>query len=104
MIITQAVREANTEQQIYLLLTAYVRATGAGDGPEAVLRRLVGSPLSSSDDLKRQIERLFAALGMASKSLDDDSRVIIKEALYVSSEALTRLGCLNGARQGEASV
>ncbi len=48
-------------------------------------------PVTGRDDVRGRIEGLFTALGLASKSLDDGSRVVIKEALYVFGEALIRL-------------
>jgi hypothetical protein len=105
MMITQAVREARTEQDIYLLLTAYVQATRLGDELRKLSRHATSLPLTGLDDVKERIQGLFAELGVASRGLDDGSRLVIKEALYVFGEALMRLQWLETAqqRQGFAS-
>lgn len=105
MMITQAVREARTEQDIYLLLTAYVQATRLADELRKLSRHVTSLPLTGLDDVKERIQGLFSELGMASRGLDDGSRLMIKEALYVFGEALIRLKWLETAQpdQGSAS-
>jgi hypothetical protein len=105
MIITQAVREARTEQDIYLLLTAYVQATRLGDEVRKLSRHVTSLPLTGLDDVRERIQGLFIELGVASRGLDDGSRLVIKEALYVFGEASMRLKWLETAQrdQGFAS-
>ena len=91
MRIAQAVREASTEQEIYLLLTAYVKGTRLGAEMSSLSQYMRSMPLAGPDDVRGRIEGLFTALGLASKSLDDSSRFALKEALYVFGEALARL-------------
>jgi len=93
-LIAQAVREANSEQEIYLLLAAYVKATRLGSEVRSFSQQMIGLPLFRPEDLRRRIEGLFSALTLASKSLDDSSRVVLKEALYIFGEALIRLESL----------
>jgi hypothetical protein len=95
--IHQAVREASTEQEIYLLLTAYVKATRIGDEMNRLSQQMTSLPLAGSDDVRGRIQGLFAGLGTASRRLDDVSRTAIKEALYVFCEASLRLNGLHGA-------
>jgi hypothetical protein len=91
MKIAQAVREASSEQEVYVLLTSYVEAARLGHGMRNLSKYMASLPLTGRDDVRGRIEGLFTALGLASKSLDDSSRVVIKEALYVFGEALIRL-------------
>lgn len=91
---TQAVREARTEEEIYLLLTAYIKATRLGAGMGSLLQQMTSLPLAGPDDVRGRIQGLFAGLGAASRGLDDSSRVAIKEALYVFCEAWIRLSWL----------
>jgi hypothetical protein len=42
MMITQAVREASTEPEIYLLLSSYVHATCAGEGSRRPVKVIPG--------------------------------------------------------------
>ena len=99
--ITQAVREARTEQEIYLLLTAYVKATRIGDEMNRLSQHMASLPLAGADDVRGRIQGLFVGLGMASRRLDDISRTAIKEALYVFCEASLRLNGLHGAHPEE---
>ena len=99
--IHQAVREARTDQEIYLLLTAYVRATRIGDEMSRLSEQMTSLPLAGPDDVRGRIQSLFVGLGMASRRLDDRSRTTIKEALYVFCEASMRLNGLHGANAEE---
>jgi hypothetical protein len=101
MMITQAVREARTKQDIFLLLTAYLQATRLADELRKLSRHITSLPLTGLDDVSERIKGLFSQLGMASRGLDDGSRLVIKEALYVFAEALVRLRWLETAQQGE---
>ncbi len=99
--IHQAVREAGTEQEIYLLLTAYVKATRIGDEMKRLSEHMTNLPLTGPEDVRRRIQGLFAGLGDASRRLDDISRTAIKEALYLFCEALLRLNGLHAAQRGD---
>jgi len=99
MKIAHAVREAGTEQEIYVLLTAYIKAARLGEEMSSLSQHMTSLPLAGPDDVRGRIEGLFTALGLASKSLDDGSRVVLKEALYVFGEALMRLKWLESKAQ-----
>jgi hypothetical protein len=99
--IHQAVREARTEQEIYLLLTAYVKATRIGEEMNRVSQQMTSLPLAGPDDVRGRIQGLFVGLGTASRRLDDVSRTAIKEALCVFCEASMRLNGLHGALSEE---
>ena len=102
--ILQAVREARTEQEICLLLTAYVKATRIGDEVNCLSQHMTSLPLAGPDDVIGRIQGLFAGLGAASRRLDDASRTVIKEALYVFCEASLRLSGLHRAQQCEGPL
>ena len=102
--ITQAVREARTEQDIHMLLTAYVHATRLGDELKMLSRHLTSLPLTGVDDVRERIQGLFTELGVASRGLNDGSRLVIKEALYVFGAALKRLKSLEAAQRNEGST
>lgn len=101
--IHQAVREAKTEQEIYLLLTAYVKATRIGDEMDRLSQQMTSLPLAERDDVRGGIQDLFAGLGTASRRLDDVSRMALKDALYVFCEASMRLNGLHGATSDHGS-
>jgi len=101
--IHEAVREAGSEQEIYLLLTAYVKATRIGDAMNQLSDHMTSLQLTGPDDVRGLIQGLFAGLGTASRRLDDLSRTAIKEALYVFCEASLRLNGLHAAQPAEGS-
>ena len=104
MTITQAVREARSERDVYVLVTAYIRATRLADELEKLSRHATTLPLIGPDDLRDRIQGLFTELGVASRGLNDDSRLVIKESLYVFGEALLRLKWLATAQQDHRFV
>ena len=96
MIILHAIREADTEHEVYELLSAYSEAVGVAAAHESPTR---ASPPRITDvaAVARHIEALIAALQEASKRLDDRARTLIKEVLHVFCAALDKLELLGEA-------
>ena len=91
MMITHAAREANSSREVVLLLGAYLeRVRSARDLIEPLLE-VVTAPLASIEHVKERTLQLFFLLQAVSRSLDDKSRVAVKEALYVFCAVLDRL-------------
>ena len=96
IVIAHSVREANTPREVYLLLAAYlevVRCRGELIDP---FREIATAPLAGTEDVKERTLQLFFMLQAVSRSLDDGSRVAVKEALYVFGAVLDRLNSLEG--------
>jgi len=89
--ITRLIREASSEQEIVLLLAAYVDATRLHAKLGSRATRETASTTNGIDVVKRWVGALFDELSAASTGLDDTARVVVKEALYVFGEALARL-------------
>jgi hypothetical protein len=94
--ITHAVREANSSREVYLLLSAYLETVRLGGEMIEPFREIATAPLVSIEDVKERTLQLFFMLQRVSKSLDDNSRVAVKEALYVFGSAQDRLKSLEG--------
>jgi hypothetical protein len=92
--ITRLIREASSEQEIYLLLAAYVEATRLHAKVSNRSGHGTNAPVGGVDVVKKWIQALFAELGAASTGLNDGARVVVKEGLYVFGEALVRLEVL----------
>jgi hypothetical protein len=90
--ITHAIREASSSQEVYVLLTTYLNGVPLVSELMRQSREIMAMKLTGMDDVKACIVRLFSALQSVSKSLDDNSRMAVKEALYVFGAALDRLG------------
>ena len=96
MVITQAIREANSPREVYLLLSAYLDAVRLGGEMIDPFLEIATAPLLSIEDVKRKTLKLFLMLQAVSKRLDDRSRGAVKEALYVFGAVLGRLKSLEG--------
>src|SRR6185295_14549245 len=96
MIVTQAIREANSAREVYLLLSAYLEAVRLGGEMRDPFLEIATAPLVSMEDVKRKTFQLFSMLQAVSKRLDDKSRGAVKEALYVFGAVLARLKSLEG--------
>jgi len=102
MTIIHAVREANSSREVYLLLTAYLEGVRWGVEMIGPFREIVTAPLVSIEDVKERTLQLYLMLHAVSKSLDDNSRVAVKEALYVFGAGLDRLRSLGSVSEGNA--
>jgi hypothetical protein len=96
MMITQAIRDANSSREVYLLLSTHLEAVRLGGQMMDPFREIATAPLVSMEDVKQRTLQLFFMLQAVSKSLDDNSRGAVKEALYVFSVVLDRLKSLEG--------
>lgn len=94
MVITDVIREADTEHEIYFLLTAYLEAVRFGDKLNFLSEHLTSLPLTGLDDVVGRSTKLIAELDGAPQRLDDKERVVVKETLEVFGTALSRLWLL----------
>src|SRR6476620_4233587 len=94
MIVTQAIREANSAREVYLLLSAYLAAVRLGGEMSDPFLEIATAPLVSMEDVKRKPFQLYSMLQAVSKRPDDKARGAVKEALYVVSAVLASLKAL----------
>ncbi|HYL17328.1 MAG TPA: hypothetical protein VEV20_01500 [Burkholderiales bacterium] len=97
MIILHAIREADSEHEVYELLSAYSEAVDVDGAGRESSSRTSNARITDAAAVARRIEALVAALQEASKRLDDRARLLIKEALHVFCAALDRLELLGEA-------
>jgi hypothetical protein len=91
------IREAKNEHEIYFLLTSYVEAVRFGDKLNLVPESVKTLPLAGIGHVRHQSQQLIVELDKASKNLNDNACVVIKEALHLFSTALARLESLDDA-------
>ncbi|HUO43772.1 MAG TPA: hypothetical protein VMT94_02525 [Burkholderiales bacterium] len=99
MMIADIIRKSETQSEIYFLLTSYLEAlqfSGAGTG---IPQPLLDLPLRGKTDMKARFEKLVIELDSASRRLDDEACLAIKEALHIFGAALNRLRTLDGRKQ-----
>ena len=97
------IRNANSENEIYRLLTSYVetvRVSGTTQAriPEPITRL----PFNGISDVQSRFKQLIVELDKASKCLDNSSCLAIKEGMHTLSVALSRLTVLTGQQQKQA--
>jgi hypothetical protein len=97
MMFADNIRNANTENEIYRLLTSYVETVrvsekARGRIPEPITRL----PFNGISDVQSRFKQLIVELDKASKCLDNSSCLAIKEGMHTLGVALNRLQVLNG--------
>lgn len=98
MEIINVMRDANSTDEIYSLLTAYIEALQHCDKGESMAPQLVALPINGKADLQARSEQLFVELDVASKRLDDNACVVIKEARAIFTAALYCIRRLDKSR------
>ena len=92
--VTRAVREATNSREVYLLVTAYLEGVRLARELIEPFLGIATAPLASMEDVKERTLQFLFMLQAASRSLDDNSRIAVKEALYVLGAVLARLKSL----------
>ena len=98
MLITELMREARNEQEVYHLLNAYIEGTGCGLERRYLLED-APSPPSCTSDVMQRCSALMVELDGASKRPDEQACLALKEALQVFGNALHRLRLFESAHQ-----
>jgi hypothetical protein len=89
------IRNADTEDAIYFMLTAYLEATRFRNTISYLPEEAVRLPLGGHVDVSRRFSALITALDNASKSLDDNACAVLTEALRIFGAAVYRLTVLD---------
>lgn len=89
------IRSANTEHEIYFLLTSYIEAVQSCEKPCRVSDHLTRLPLNGTADVRERFDHLMIELDAASKRLDDNACGVISEAVHILGCALNRLSVLD---------
>lgn len=95
------IRQAESEHEIYFLLTAYLEAVQFSDKLKLLPDSMERLPLASIDSVRERFRKLIVELDKASKELNDNACAVIKEAMCIFNAALNRLESLAG-RQNSA--
>ena len=95
-----AIHHCDSDVEVYELLNVYIDAVHLAEHTDSA----ASYPLANVIDVMREMRTLFIALGLVSRRLNDDSRLVIKEALAILNAALDRLRSLAAAREHRNSV
>jgi hypothetical protein len=96
MLVTEVIREAASEHEIYFLLTAYVEAVRHCDPLSCLPEEVRTLPLSGEEDVRARSERLSRMLD-SSPGLARSMWPVAAEALDIFSAAAQRLQSMHGA-------
>lgn len=96
--IADDIRNADTEAMIYFLLTAYIDTARSSGKLTSVPEHITRLPVRGVADVRARFESLLVELDVASKQLNDEACVGIREGLHIFGAAL------NGVRLLEASA
>jgi hypothetical protein len=100
--LADTIRNANTEHEIYSLLTSYIESVRVSKELQVIPEPIARLPLNGVADLRTRFSQLMLELDRASKSLDNNSCTTIKEGVHALGVALNRLHVLIG-QQGTQS-
>jgi hypothetical protein len=103
MLINDAIREANTEHEIFFLLTAYVEAVGYCDKLHLLPGEMRDLPLAGFPDVKARVYGLNLRLQSMAPGSDVTVRPAINEALEILNTAMHRLASLETAQAADFS-
>jgi hypothetical protein len=92
--ITDVIREAKSEHEIYFLLTAYLEAIHFSDKlqPQPELADVL--PIASIEKVRNRFEHFIYELDRASKELNHEACLVLKEGMLIFNTALNRLEAL----------
>ena len=93
-VFTDIVRTADSDHEIYFLLTSYMEAIRFNNRAPGVPAEVTRLPLDGQDDVKERFGRLMIELDQASKGLDENRCELIREALHILGTAWKRLESL----------
>ncbi len=89
--ITDVMRNASSEHEIFFLLTAYVEAVRYGDRFRFLPECVSHLPLNQTNDVRERLGKLLVELDIASRNLDDHCCEVLREAVHIFGTALELL-------------
>jgi hypothetical protein len=89
--ITDVMRNSNSEREVFFLLSTYIDAVRFGDRFQLLPESVTTLPLNQSDEVRARLGRLLHELDAASRNLDDHYCEVLREAVHVFGTALELL-------------
>ena len=94
MLISDVIRDAVSEHEIYFLLTAYVDAVRYGDKPSALPGTMRDLPFVGVEDVRARVLSLQCELAKPLLETRIEDRSVVQEAMHIFRLALSRLEAL----------
>ena len=89
--ITNAIRSADSEEEVLFLLTTYVEAACTSGRFHFLPERAIALPLHDRDCVKSRLTNMLYELDEASRSCDDYTRDVLHEAVHIFGSALEQM-------------
>jgi hypothetical protein len=102
MTLNDVIREANNEHEVYFLLTSYVETVRYCDKLSCLPPPVRELPLDGLEDVRNRIGGLKAEL--SAPDVDENSRLVVKEAADLFDEALNRLQWLQWEKRRSTAM
>jgi hypothetical protein len=99
MLITDLIRDANSEHEVHFWTTAYIESVRYGDQLGLLPERVTRLPLTGARDIRERFDGLVIELDAASRQLNDRFCTAIKEALQVFGAGIARLKLIDNAHR-----
>jgi hypothetical protein len=100
MPILDVICEADSEHEIYFLLTAYAEAVRYCDKLGTLPERITGLPFTGIDDLKQRLEEMRASFA----DTVERNHEVAREAIEIFCAAIERLDTLISEKSGEMPI
>ncbi len=102
--ITNAIRNANTEYEVLLLLIDYVETARSQERLHFLSVRAAELPLQDAAAVRVLLKGLLFELDAASRNLDDYTRDILHEALHIFGAALEKMHAIRCRQQARLAA
>ena len=89
--IADVIRNADSEEALYSLLTSYINATRLRSATIYLPEQVTRLPLAGGADTNERFSLLVTALGASSEMHDERASTVLMEALHVFGAAVYRL-------------
>lgn len=89
--ITNAIRSAESEEEVLFLLTTYVESARTSGRFHFLPERAVALPLVDGECVRSRLTNMLYELDEASRSCDDYTRDVLHEAVHIFGRALEQI-------------
>src|SRR5476649_2209790 len=89
--ITDVIRNADSEHEVFVLLSTYVGSARGGDQFRCLSECANELPLQDTVKVRVLLGQLMLELDSASRNLDDHACLVLREAVHVFGTSLNRL-------------
>jgi len=102
--ITDVIRNADSEHEVFVLLSAYVGSTHVDSTFQCLSECANELPLQDTVEIQARLGQLMHELDSASRNLDDHACLVLREAVHVFGTSLNRLVSLEKRQRSQLAA